>query len=172
MINNFLPLYIPINTTIDISKNKAFRDKSLKITKEELAYLKTTLSILRVFVKATTKLQGDTYPTIYYTIPFIYSIYSQLEKLKEELVVSFTLNSYYNILTFIQKEEIFKNAINKAIAKLRKYYPTNTYIGSNRKALYYSLILDPRLKTKGLEGLLTSGQISDILSHLKEDYKK
>ena len=91
MINNYIPLYIPINTTIDLSKNKAFKDKSLKITKEELVFLKTTLSILKVFIKATNKLQGDTYPTIYYTIPFIYNIYSQLEKLKEDLVVSLIL---------------------------------------------------------------------------------
>ena len=56
--------------------NKAFKDKSLKITEKELAYLKTTLFILKVFIKATNKLQADLYPTIYYTIPLIYSIFN------------------------------------------------------------------------------------------------
>jgi hypothetical protein len=94
MLNSYIPLYIPINTTIELSKNKAFIDKSLKITKEELVYLKTTLSILKVFVKATNKLQGDKYPTIYYTIPLIYNIYNNLDKLKEELKVSFIYYLY------------------------------------------------------------------------------
>ena len=89
MINNYIPLYNPINTTIHLSNNKAFKDKSLKITKDELSYLKTTLLVLKVFVKATNKLQADLYPTIYYTIPLIYNIYNQLEKLKEEFKVSY-----------------------------------------------------------------------------------
>ena len=56
MINSFIPLYNPINTTIDLSNNKAFKDKSLKITKDELVYLQNTLLVLKVFVKATNKL--------------------------------------------------------------------------------------------------------------------
>jgi hypothetical protein len=88
MINNYIPLYNPINTTIELSKNKAFKDKSLKITKDELSYLKTTLLVLKVFVKATNKLQADLFPTIYYTIPLVYSIYNQLDKLKDDLKVS------------------------------------------------------------------------------------
>ena len=88
MLNSYILLYIPINTTIELSKNKAFKDKSFKITKKELIYLKTTLSILKVFVKATNKLQGDKYPTIYYTIPLIYNIYNNLKKLRKELKVS------------------------------------------------------------------------------------
>jgi hypothetical protein len=87
MINNYIPLYNPINTTIELSKNKAFKDKSLKITKDELSYLKTTLLVLKVFVKATNKLQADLFPTIYYTIPLVYSIYNQLDKLKDDLKV-------------------------------------------------------------------------------------
>jgi hypothetical protein len=89
MINSYIPLYKPINTTIELSNNKAFKDKSLKITEKELFYLKTTLSILKVFIKATNKLQADLYPTIYYTIPLIYNIYNQLDKLKEEFIISF-----------------------------------------------------------------------------------
>ena len=76
IINNYIPLYKPINTTIKLSNNKAFKNKNLKITEKELAYLKTTLFILKVFIKATNKLQADLYPTIYYTIPLIYSIFN------------------------------------------------------------------------------------------------
>jgi hypothetical protein len=71
-----------------ISKNKAFKDKKLLITKEEIIYPKNTLSIIKVFVKATNKLQGQKYPTIFYTIPLVYNIYNNLKKLKEEFKVN------------------------------------------------------------------------------------
>jgi hypothetical protein len=88
MINNFINLYNPINTVISISKNKAFKDKNLIINEKEVLYLKTTLNILKVFVKATNKLQADQYPTLYYTIPLVYQIYNTLDNLKEKLKVS------------------------------------------------------------------------------------
>ena len=56
MIYSFISLYKPINTVISISRNKAFKDKSLLITENEIKYLNTTLNILKVFVKATNKL--------------------------------------------------------------------------------------------------------------------
>ena len=56
MINNFISLYKPINTIISISKNKAFKDNGLLITEDEIKYLNNTLSILKIFVKATNKL--------------------------------------------------------------------------------------------------------------------
>lgn len=88
MIFNFISLINPINTTISISKNKAFKNKNLIINEEEIIYLKNTLIIIKVFVKATNKLQGDKYPTIYYTIPLVYQIYNSLENIKIELKVS------------------------------------------------------------------------------------
>lgn len=91
MLNNFLYLYKPINIVIQNSNNKAFKDKKLLINEEELNYLKNTLLILKVFVKATNKLQADQYPTIYYTIPMIYNIYTQLERIKGELKVSYLI---------------------------------------------------------------------------------
>lgn len=89
MINNFISLYKPINTVISISKNKAFKDKGLLINEDEIKYLNNTLSILKIFVKAINKLQGDKYPTLYYTIPLVYQIYNSLDNLKLELQVSF-----------------------------------------------------------------------------------
>ena len=53
MLNNFLNLYKPINIVIQNSNNKAFKDKKLLISEEELLYLKNTLLILKIFVKAT-----------------------------------------------------------------------------------------------------------------------
>ena len=91
MLNNFLNLYKPINIVIQNSNNKAFKDKKLLIFKEELLYLKNTLLILKIFVKATNKLQADKYPTLYYTLPLLYSIYTQLDKVISELKVSFKL---------------------------------------------------------------------------------
>jgi hypothetical protein len=89
MLNNFLILYKPINIVMQNSNNKAFKDKKLLIKEEEIIYLKNTLLILKVFTKATNKLQADKYPTIYYTLPMIYNIYIQLERIKEELKVSY-----------------------------------------------------------------------------------
>jgi hypothetical protein len=89
MLNNFLTLYKPINIVMQNSNNKAFKDKKLLIKEEEILYLKNTLLILKVFVKSTNKLQADKYPTIYYTLPMLYNIYIQLERIKEELKVSY-----------------------------------------------------------------------------------
>ena len=88
MLNNFINLYTPINIVMQNSNNKAFKDKKLLITQDEILYLKNTLLILKIFVKATTKLQADKYPTIYYTLPLLYNIYSQLERIKDELKIS------------------------------------------------------------------------------------
>jgi hypothetical protein len=68
MLNNFLNLYKPINIVIQNSNNKAFKDKKLLISKEELLYLKNTLLILKIFVKATNKLQANKYPTLYHML--------------------------------------------------------------------------------------------------------
>ena len=96
MLNNFLNLWKPINIVIQNSNNKAFKDKKLSISEEEINHLKDTLLILKVFVKATNKLQADKYPTIYYIIPLVYQIYTQLERIKEELKVS-----NYNLIIYI-----------------------------------------------------------------------
>jgi chaperonin GroEL (HSP60 family) len=75
MLNNFLNLYKPINIVIQNSNNKAFKDKKLLISDKELLYLKNTLLILKIFIKAKNKLQANKYPTIYYTLLLLYSIY-------------------------------------------------------------------------------------------------
>ena len=65
----------------------------------------------------------------------------------------------------------FSEAINKGIAKLRKYFPKQG-ISSNNKALYLSLLLDPRIKREGLEAIgLTRGQATDIYNRLYEEYQ-
>ena len=56
MINSFINLYNLINTIISISRNKAFKDKNLIIIDKEVLYLKNTLLILKVFIKAINKL--------------------------------------------------------------------------------------------------------------------
>ena len=94
MINNFLNLYIPIRNVIQNSSNKVFKNKKLLFSEEDILYLKNTLMILNVFVKATTKLQKEKYPTIYYILLYIYKIYTQLNRIKVELQVS--LNSLFN----------------------------------------------------------------------------
>ena len=56
MIKNFLHIYKAIYIVMTIYKNKAFKDKKLLIVEEDIIYLKSTLSIIEVFVKATNKL--------------------------------------------------------------------------------------------------------------------
>jgi hypothetical protein len=88
MLKHFLHIYDPIRVVINSFKAKAFKNKGLVLTKIELLYLKNLLNIISIFVKATTKLQADKYPTIYYIIPEVYKIYSKLEKAKSEYKVS------------------------------------------------------------------------------------
>jgi hypothetical protein len=84
MLYNFLNLYKPIKSVISISESKAFKNKAIDLSNTDIKYLENCLQILLVFVKTTTKLQAENYPTAYYIIPDVYNIYYKLEKLKEE----------------------------------------------------------------------------------------
>lgn len=61
------------------------------------------LKIFSIFIKATTKLQAEKYPTIYYLVPEVYKIYTRLESIKDEFNVSLLspliLFIYIHILT-------------------------------------------------------------------------
>ena len=72
MLKNFLDLYKPIKSVITLSNSKAFKSKNLLLTNKELNYLQNCLIIISLFTKATNKLQGELYSTIYYTIPLVY----------------------------------------------------------------------------------------------------
>ena len=70
-------------------KFKAFKNKSLILTNNEIIYLNNILNILLIFIKATIKLQANNYPIIYYIIPEIYKIYNKLKDFKREFKISF-----------------------------------------------------------------------------------
>jgi hypothetical protein len=89
MLKDFLYIYEAIKVVINSSKSKAFKNKSLVLTNIEITYLNNILNIISIFVKATTKLQAENYPTIYYIIPEVYKIYNKLENFKKEFKVSF-----------------------------------------------------------------------------------
>jgi hypothetical protein len=89
MLKHFLHIYEAIKVVINSSKSKAFKDKSLILTDIEITYLNNILNIISIFVKATTKLQAENYPTIYYIIPEVYRIYTRLKNLKSNFKVSF-----------------------------------------------------------------------------------
>ena len=93
MLRDFLNLWPAIEQVIRLSKSKSFlKNKELFLLKDlDLIYLRKCLSILEVFVRASTKLQAEKYPTIYYSIPEIYNIYFKLEQIKE------TLSEVFNI---------------------------------------------------------------------------
>ena len=63
-----------------MKKNKSI----LLLSEEDLIYLKRYLRIFEVFVKATTKLQAEKYPTLYYLLPEVYSIYTKLENIQNK----------------------------------------------------------------------------------------
>jgi hypothetical protein len=88
MLKNFLHIYKAIKSVIQASDSKAFKNKSLILTEPEILDLNIILNIISIFVKATTKLQGEAYPTIYYIIPEVYKIYTKLEKFLKEFKVS------------------------------------------------------------------------------------
>ena len=94
MLKNFLHIYKAIRVVINTSRSKAFKNKSIVLTDIEIIYLNIILNIISIFVKATTKLQAENYPTIYYIIPEVYKIYNKLENFKKE----FKVNYFYLII--------------------------------------------------------------------------
>jgi hypothetical protein len=85
MLLNFLHIYEPIKVIINSSKSKAFKNKSLILTDNEIEYLRNILNIISIFIKITTKLQAENYPTIYYIILEVYRIYTRLKNFKINL---------------------------------------------------------------------------------------
>jgi hypothetical protein len=89
MLRDFLHIYEAIRAVINSSKPKSFKNKNLILTHIEIKYLNNILNIISIFIKATTKLQAENYPTIYYIIPEVYKIYNRLENFKDTFKVSF-----------------------------------------------------------------------------------
>ena len=103
MLNNFLNLREPIEIVIATSKAKVFKDKeNIRIKEEDYLVLKTYKDIFEIFIKATKKLQGKDYPTLYHSLPLINQIFQQLNFIKEQnpivsiKIYSFILNIYTN----------------------------------------------------------------------------
>jgi predicted metal-dependent hydrolase len=89
MLTDFLHIWNPIKLVINLSESKAFKQKTiLLLNNNEIKYLENCLKIFSIFIKATTKLQAEKYPTIYYIIPELYSIYIKLKQVREDLNVS------------------------------------------------------------------------------------
>ena len=77
MLKEFLNLWPAIKSVINLSDSKVFKKNkdSLLLKDAEITYLEKCLKIFSIFVKATTKLQAENYPTIYYLIPEVYTTY-------------------------------------------------------------------------------------------------
>ena len=56
MLKDFLYIYKAIKVVINSLNLKAFKDKSLILIDIEIIYLNNILSIISIFIKATTKL--------------------------------------------------------------------------------------------------------------------
>jgi hypothetical protein len=88
MLKNFLHIYKAIKVVINSFNSKAFKNKSLVLTNIKITYLNNILNIISIFVKATTKLQAENYPIIYYVILKVYKIYNKLKSFKRKFKVS------------------------------------------------------------------------------------
>jgi hypothetical protein len=88
MLKNFSNIWSALKIVINLSKSKIFNNKNLILSENKIQYLEKVLQILKIFVKATTKLQAEVYPTVYYIILEIYAIYSRLDRVKAKLNVS------------------------------------------------------------------------------------
>ena len=101
MLKYFLNLWPAIKSVINISDSKAFKKNKdiLSLTDSDIAYLEKCLKIFSIFIKATTKLQAEKYPTIYYLIPEIYKIYTRLESIRDEFNISLLSSIILYILT-------------------------------------------------------------------------
>jgi predicted metal-dependent hydrolase len=91
MLKEFINLWPAIKSVINLSDSKAFKKNknSLLLKDNDIEYLNKCLNIFEIFIKATTKLQAEKYPTIYYLIPEIYLIYFRLENIRDEYNVSY-----------------------------------------------------------------------------------
>jgi hypothetical protein len=76
MLKEFLNLWPAIKSVINLSDSKVFKKnkESLLLKDIDITYLEKCLKIFTIFTKATTKLQAEKYPTIYYLIPEVYNI--------------------------------------------------------------------------------------------------
>jgi len=66
MLKDFLYIIKLINATISLLNIKIFKNNKLIIFNSKIEYLKKCLKIFNLFIKTTTKLQAENYPTIYY----------------------------------------------------------------------------------------------------------
>ena len=98
MLKDFSHIYEVIKVVINNSKSKAFKNKNLILTNIEIIYLNNILNIISIFIKSTTKLQAENYPTIYYIIPEVYKIYNKLKNFKTEFQVSFLFLFFFLLL--------------------------------------------------------------------------
>jgi len=103
MLCNFLYLWPAIKAVILSSNTKAFKKNQnvLLLNNADIIFLTKCLRIFEVFVKATTKLQADKYPTIYYLLLEVYNNYNKLETIKGDLnQVSKLVYKYKYILIY------------------------------------------------------------------------
>jgi hypothetical protein len=89
ILKYFLNLWPVMRIIIGISDSKIFKNKNLILKDSEISYLKKGLKILEIFIKATTKLQAEVYPTVYYMVPEIYEIYNRSDLKKKVLNIIF-----------------------------------------------------------------------------------
>ena len=95
MLNNFLNLKEAIEIVITTSKAKVFKDKeTIRLTEDDYKLLKVYKDIFEVFIKATKKLQGQKYPTLYYSLPLLSQIFQSLMLIKEQTIVSYNRYIY------------------------------------------------------------------------------
>jgi hypothetical protein len=91
MLINYLNLRPAIEVAINRSSVEYFKKNKtiLILSARELNYLENCSKIFSIFIKPTTKLQAEKYPTIYYLLPGIYKLYTKLEAFKKGINVSF-----------------------------------------------------------------------------------
>ena len=124
MLRDFLNLQQAIKVVIELSTSKNFKKnkESLLLKDFEIEYLEKCLKIFNIFIKASTKLQAEKYPTIYYLMPEIYKIYNKLEAIKVKFNVSYILI----IIIYIYKKLIY----NRMIPLLKLFIKVQLSFGS------------------------------------------
>ena len=134
MISNYLTLKDQINEVIDRNPSDFI---NLIISDNELDLIEDLYKVLRVIERYSRLLQGSSYPTLNYIIPFLYNLNIELNTFNEDL--DFT-------------KEI-KGAINSGLEKLYKYFPNPINISDpiTIEAYIFTVLLDPRYKDKTLK---------------------
>ena len=139
MADTFIKLKVPI-MALCASQNLDPSMRDILLTNADWAILEKLRQLFEIFVKPSTVLQGDVYPTMSITIPHYLRMIQKLTTFKEE----------------VGETTLIGKAADAAISKLNKYFTANSSAGPSYAVV--ATALDPRLTLRVFDKLLSGSE--------------